>query len=456
MEWLEALILGVVQGITEFLPVSSDGHLLVTQKVFEWLTGVKRTGDENLFVIVMLHLGTLAAILIFYRRTIRQGLRGLWSGDDGAAGFRRGEIVRVGVLAAIATSPLVPLALFFKKYLDQAFASDTAAGYGFLITATVLLVTAWLTRREGVKGPAQTTWLDALLIGLAQMFAPLPGVSRSGLTIAAALALGFSRTWAVGFSLLIAIPAILGGGIFELRHVTADLRLLSPVKGVSDVPSAGEGLIIVAAVDNVLHFRMFDSAGKLVVDTDEKQLTEQARQIETLRKQLVGLWAPHELTGSEKGRVIAAVTSIVGHTVNAASLRPDRLGKTFAATIVAGVVGYFAIVWLVRVVKSGRIWWFSIYLIVAAVVVLATFAARGRAANAESEVIRIAVVDRRHGFVAQLCHRSSRAPEWGRQDVAWWRKPQVRAGPYHRPSLVTMVFSEAPGRGRHSSRKVVP
>ncbi len=353
MEWLEALILGVVQGITEFLPVSSDGHLLVTQKVFEWLTGVKRTGDENLFVIVMLHLGTLAAILIFYRRTIRQGLRGLWSGDDGAAGFRRGEIVRVGVLAAIATSPLVPLALFFKKYLDQAFASDTAAGYGFLITATVLLVTAWLTRREGVKGPAQTTWLDALLIGLAQMFAPLPGVSRSGLTIAAALALGFSRTWAVGFSLLIAIPAILGGGIFELRHVTADLRLLSPVKGVSDVPSAGEGLIIVAAVDNVLHFRMFDSAGKLVVDTDEKQLTEQARQIETLRKQLVGLWAPHELTGSEKGRVIAAVTSIVGHTVNAASLRPDRLGKTFAATIVAGVVGYFAIVWLVRVVKSG-------------------------------------------------------------------------------------------------------
>ncbi|MGO9464307.1 MAG: undecaprenyl-diphosphate phosphatase [Isosphaeraceae bacterium] len=360
MEWLEALILGVVQGITEFLPVSSDGHLLVTQKVFEWLTGVKRTGDENLFVIVMLHLGTLAAILIFYRRTIRQGLRGLWSGDDGAAGFRRGEIVRVGVLAAIATSPLVPLALFFKKYLDQAFASDTAAGYGFLITATVLLVTAWLTRREGVKGPAQTTWLDALLIGLAQMFAPLPGVSRSGLTIAAALALGFSRTWAVGFSLLIAIPAILGGGIFELRHVTA------------------------------------------------------------------------------------------------ASLTPERLAQTLAATIVAGVVGYFAIVWLVRVVKSGRIWWFSIYLIVAAIVVLATFAARGGAANAEGEVMRIAVVDRRRGFVAQLCHRSSRAPEWGRQDVAWWRKPQVRAGPYHRPSLVTMVFSEAPGRGRHSSRKVVP
>ncbi len=257
MEWLEALILGVVQGITEFLPVSSDGHLLVTQKVFQWLTGVKRTGDENLFVIVMLHLGTLAAILVFYRRTIRESLRGLWGGDDGPPGFRRGELVRVGLLAAVATSPLVPLALFFKKYLDQAFASDTAAGYGFLITAAVLLLTSWLTRREGVKWPAQTTWLDALLIGLAQMFAPLPGVSRSGLTIAAALALGFSRTWAVGFSLLIAIPAILGGGVFELRHVTT------------------------------------------------------------------------------------------------ASLTANRLLQTLAATVVAGVVGYFAIAWLVKVVKSG-------------------------------------------------------------------------------------------------------
>src|SRR5208282_3256475 len=102
MGWLEALVLGVVQGITEFLPVSSDGHLLVTQKVFEWLTGVKRTGDENLFVIVMLHLGTLGAILFFYRRTILESLRGLRGGDDGPPGFRRGELVRVGVLAAIA------------------------------------------------------------------------------------------------------------------------------------------------------------------------------------------------------------------------------------------------------------------------------------------------------------------------------------------------------------------
>ena len=73
MEWIESLVLGVVQGITEFLPISSDGHLLITQNLFDWLTGVKSTGEENLFFDVMLHLGTLAAIVVYYRREIATG-----------------------------------------------------------------------------------------------------------------------------------------------------------------------------------------------------------------------------------------------------------------------------------------------------------------------------------------------------------------------------------------------
>ena len=92
-----------------------------------------------------------------------------------------------------------------------------------------------------------------------------------------------------------------------------DLRLMSSLNDVSGIPTEGKNLIIVAAVNNVLHFRIFDGDGKVVVDTDEKRLTEQARQIEDLRKQLESLWPPHELTRSDKGRVITAVTSIVGH-----------------------------------------------------------------------------------------------------------------------------------------------
>jgi undecaprenyl-diphosphatase len=274
MAWLEALILGVVQGITEFLPVSSDGHLLLTQNLFGWLTGEQKTGKENLFFDVILHLGTTAAILIYYRSFLVRGWRGLLGSPDAGPGFERPEIIRLGVLAAVATSPLVPFALFFKKHLDKAFEGTTVAGYGFLVTAAVLLATSWLSRREGTKGPAETTWLDALLIGLAQTLAPLPGVSRSGLTIAAALALGFSRTWAVGFSLLIAIPAILGAAVFELKDL------------------------------------------------------------------------------------------------NPATLTTDRVAQALAATALAGVVGYFAILWLTKIVKAGRIWAFSAYLIVLAIVVL--------------------------------------------------------------------------------------
>jgi acyl-CoA synthetase (AMP-forming)/AMP-acid ligase II len=92
-----------------------------------------------------------------------------------------------------------------------------------------------------------------------------------------------------------------------------DLRLMSSVTEVSDIPTEGKDLIIVVALDNVLHFRLFDGDGKVVVDTDEKLLTEQVQQIEDLRKQLVSLWPPHELAGSEKRQVITAVTSIVGH-----------------------------------------------------------------------------------------------------------------------------------------------
>jgi undecaprenyl-diphosphatase len=277
MEWLKSLVLGVVQGITEFLPVSSDGHLLLTEKVFDWLTGVKHTGEDNLFFIVILHLGTTAAILLYNREVIAKGLRGLL-GTEEAPGFRRSEVVRIGLLAIIATSPLIPLALFFKKMIEKTFEGITVAGFGFLLTAAILLATGWLRRRDGIKGPAETTWLDALLIGLAQMFAPLPGVSRSGLTIAAALALGLSRTWSVGFSLLIAVPAILGAAVWEIRKI------------------------------------------------------------------------------------------------DPAMLSSDLVAQAVAATILAGVVGYFAIQWLFRVVREGHIWYFSIYLTLLAIVVLVTAA----------------------------------------------------------------------------------
>lgn len=300
MEWLKSLVLGVVQGITEFLPISSDGHLLLTQNLFDWISGTKSSGKQNLFFDVILHLGTTVAILVYYRREILTGLRGLLGSRDVPEAFGRWRIVHIGILAAVATAPLVPLKLFFMDRIEQSFEGITVAGVGFLITATALLLTAWLSRREGTKGPAETRWWHALLIGLAQTLAPLPGVSRSGMTIATGLALGLSRPWAVGFSLLMAVPAILGAVVSELKDM---------------------------------------------------------------------------------------------HDAHAGLPPTEYMAQAVAATVVAGLVGYAAISWLVRIVRSGRIWYFSVYLIVVGTLVLLVafrggFADAGRA-NTVDGIVRV-------------------------------------------------------------------
>lgn len=287
MAWLRSLILGVVQGITEFLPISSDGHLALFQLLWPVDGSHGETGISSFdfFFDVMLHLGTAAAIVFYYRREVRDGIRGfLLNARDVPAGFGHKEVFRVGLLVFVATLPLVPVALVFKPMIEQAFQSLWAVGVGFLITASVLLVTNKL--KGGDIGPAQTVWWQALLIGIAQGFAPLPGVSRSGLTITMALLLGFQRSWAVGFSLLMAVPAILGAAVFELRKVKFDA-----------------------------------------------------------------------LTG-------------------------DLIGQTVAATVVAGLVGFLAISWLVRVVRGGRLWYFSVYLIVLGLVTLALAQTQGKATDA--------------------------------------------------------------------------
>jgi len=126
------------------------------------------------------------------------------------------------------------------------------------------------------------------------------------------------------------------------RDAGCDLRLMSSVKDVSHIPTAGKNLIVVAIVDHVLHFRVFDRDGKVVRDSDEKRLTEQARQIDDLRKQLESLWPPHELTKSENGRVVAAVKSIVAYT-------PEGVWKLVGTLLKANLWEVLAIIGVVQI-----------------------------------------------------------------------------------------------------------
>lgn len=201
----QSIVLGLVQGLAEFLPVSSSGHLLLMQKIF----GID---DGGHFFTVLLHIGTLAAVLVVYRKRIikmitkpvEQKFHWIW------------------IIAA--TLVTVAIALVLKK-LDILDAADSgrALGYCFLITAILLVLCDYLRKRvKGRMKIVEMKWYHAAFIGFMQGIAPLPGISRSGATITGATACGMSRKEAAEFSFLLSIPAILGGAVLEIPDAIKD------------------------------------------------------------------------------------------------------------------------------------------------------------------------------------------------------------------------------------------
>lgn len=196
-EYLKAIILGIVQGITEFLPISSKGHLVIVQEPLARWLGTPTDEDRNLELIVALHLGTLFAILWVYRRDLLK------------------LSFRMCVAIVIATVPLVAAALFLKKYVEPAYGSPLLAGCGLLFTSFLLFVGQRMSRGEQTLDGVPL--MSALCVGLFQMLAIAPGVSRSGTTIVGGCVGGLRRDAAANFSFLIAIPAIAGASVFLLK-----------------------------------------------------------------------------------------------------------------------------------------------------------------------------------------------------------------------------------------------
>jgi undecaprenyl-diphosphatase len=211
-------LLGAVQGATEFLPVSSSGHLAVGQLM---LFGGEVDGgltDRPLLLEVLLHLATLLAVVLVYRRdvllTIRGAGRGLLALFKGRLGRAAAEDEGIN-LALCLIAGLVPtaaLGLLLREPAVLISGSPTGLGLTFLACACLLIATRWWP-----GGSRRLSWKLGLLIGVVQGLAVLPGISRSGVTIAAALALGLSREEAARFSFLLSVPAILGAAVLELE-----------------------------------------------------------------------------------------------------------------------------------------------------------------------------------------------------------------------------------------------
>jgi undecaprenyl-diphosphatase len=257
VSWLEAILLGVVQGLTEFLPVSSDGHLSAAEILLPNFAQVGVLFD------VMVHVGTLVAVVVFFRRILAEEAKGLFEQKS----TRHRDSWRLAVLVLAATIPTGVVGLFLKRVVEETKRDPRFVGAMEIGTGLFLVLS--LFARERGRDRESTTVGDAILIGIVQGLAVLPGLSRSATTIAFALLVGLSRRWAVTFSFLLLIPAVLGASVLELGSA----------------------------------------------------------------------W-------QERGASFFA--------------GPD-FAKYLGGAVVAGVVGYFAIGWLVRVVVAKRLHWFAIY-----------------------------------------------------------------------------------------------
>jgi len=201
------IILAVLQGVTEFLPVSSSGHLLIAQRLFD-LSNVPLAFD------VLLHLGSLIAILFFFRKGIFRLLAGKKI-DGNSEERQKGRIFFLIILSSL---PVAVAGLFFREKIELFFESLRVLGICFLISAALLFSTKRFGKKRG-KTIEEISVSDALVVGVAQALAILPGISRSGATIVTGIWSGFSLATAFIFSFLLAIPAIAGAFVLELPKV---------------------------------------------------------------------------------------------------------------------------------------------------------------------------------------------------------------------------------------------
>ncbi|MFH2050644.1 MAG: undecaprenyl-diphosphate phosphatase [bacterium] len=202
MSYIDAIILGIIQGLTEFLPISSSGHLVLAQN----LLGVKQPGVSFELVV---HLGTLLAVLVYFRWQLIALIKSIF---DSTMKEERSIIL----FLIVGTIPAVIVGLFFKDFFEEAFGSPAFTSAMLIVTGLILFSTKLVK-----QGNKQVSLITAIIMGIGQAFAILPGISRSGSTIAAGMLFGVYPSKAAEFSFLLAIPAILGAVVLKFSDLLA-------------------------------------------------------------------------------------------------------------------------------------------------------------------------------------------------------------------------------------------
>lgn len=252
MSYISSILMGILQGVAEFLPISSSGHLAL----FQYFFNAENYEETQMFFTVLLHLGTLISVFVYYWQDIVDlirefflGAAALFSGSGGQRGGNPPPARRLVLLIIVATLPLF-LVLPVKDAVEQAMNNVTFVSAALIVTGFILWASDRMAR--GGKTAKTATVLDALLVGFAQALGTLPGISRSGSTISAGMLRGFERSFAVRFSFLMSLPAVLGANILTLKDALEmggiDMKLL-PVYLVGTVVAAVVGYFAIRLVN---------------------------------------------------------------------------------------------------------------------------------------------------------------------------------------------------------------
>ncbi len=213
MTFLQAIILGIVQGLTEFIPVSSSGHLVLVPHFLGW----EFVEKQRFIFDVLVQWGTLFAVIVYFWKDLTTIAVAFIHGIIQRKPFADSE-ARMGWYLILATLPAVVVGLLCKDMIEQAFASAKLTGYFLFMTAVLLVIAETAGRRN--RPIEQITWLDSLWIGFSQVLALLPGVSRSGATIAGGMTRHLDRSSAARFSFLMSVPVMLGAGLLAIKDLT--------------------------------------------------------------------------------------------------------------------------------------------------------------------------------------------------------------------------------------------
>jgi undecaprenyl-diphosphatase len=229
---LKAIILGIVQGLTEFLPVSSSGHLAILERYFGM--------TQPVVLAAFLHFGTFVATVVFFFQPIMGIIKGLMRGNREAINY----ILNI----AIGTIPIVIFALLFRSMIEQTFTDTRLVAILLGCTGIVLVMTNSIRKRQ-----ANVNRLSALLIGIGQMFATFPGLSRSGLTISTGFFSGVKAEEAFKFSFLLSLPAVFGANLLELKNISVVDDYAALCVGI--VCSFVSGLVALKILHRLVHQR---------------------------------------------------------------------------------------------------------------------------------------------------------------------------------------------------------